>query len=52
MLVLGALLITLPAVSLPGIAMVARSFGWRTTCATAAMTVAAGLTGAVSLSAL
>lgn len=52
MLVLGARLITLPAVSLPGIAMVARSFGWRTTCATAAMTVAAGLTGAVSVSAL
>lgn len=48
---LGALLITLPAVSLPGIAMVARSFGWRTTCATAAMVVVAGVAGAVCLSA-
>lgn len=45
---LGALLITLPAVSLPGIAMVARSFGWRTTCATAAMVVVAGVAGAIS----
>ncbi|WNG85311.1 permease [Mycobacterium sp. ITM-2016-00317] len=50
--VLGALLITLPAVSLPGIAMVARSFGWRTTAATAAMIVVAGLAGGALLSVL
>jgi uncharacterized membrane protein YraQ (UPF0718 family) len=48
--VLGALLITLPAVSLPGIAMVARSFGWRATCATVAVTFAAGLVGAAFFS--
>ncbi len=47
--VLGALLITLPAVSLPGIAMVARTFGWRATAATTAVVVAAGLVGAVLL---
>jgi uncharacterized membrane protein YraQ (UPF0718 family) len=50
--VLGALLITLPAVSLPGIAMVARSFGWHTTAATAAMIVVAGLAGGALLSSL
>ncbi|SPX96201.1 putative permease [Mycolicibacterium chubuense] len=50
--VLGALLITLPAVSLPGIAMVARSFGRRATCATAAVVVAAGLVGGFVLSVL
>ncbi|WP_234794139.1 permease [Mycolicibacterium flavescens] len=50
--VLGALLITLPAVSLPGIAMVVRSFGWRTTWATAVMIVGAGLVGAAMLSVL
>lgn len=50
--VLGALLITLPVVSLPGIAMVARSFGWRATCATAAVAMAAGLLGAAFLSAV
>jgi hypothetical protein len=38
----GALLVTLPAVSLPGIAMVARAFGWRVTAATAAVVVAGG----------
>jgi uncharacterized membrane protein YraQ (UPF0718 family) len=48
--VLGALLITLPAVSLPGMAMVVRSFGWRVTCATAAVVMAAGLVGAALLS--
>lgn len=48
--VLGALLITLPAVSLPGMAMVVRSFGWRATCATAAVVMAAGLVGAALLS--
>ena len=50
--VLGALLITLPAVSLPGIAMVARSFGRRATCATAAVVVAAGLVGGFVVSVL
>jgi uncharacterized membrane protein YraQ (UPF0718 family) len=50
--VLGALLITLPAVSLPGIVMVARSFGRRATCATAAVVVAAGLLGAAVLNVL
>jgi len=49
--VLGALLITLPAVSAPGIAMVARSFGLRATGATAVMVVAAGVLGAAVLSA-
>ena len=50
--VLGALLITLPAVSLPGIAMVARSFGRRATLATAAVVVAAGVVGAAVLNVL
>ncbi|MGE2736824.1 permease [Mycolicibacterium vaccae] len=50
--VLGALLITLPAVSLPGIAMVARSFGWRTTLTTAAVVMVAGVVGAAVLSVL
>ena len=50
--VLGALLMTLPIVSLPGIAMVARSFGWRATCATVAVAGAAGAVGAGFLSAV
>jgi uncharacterized membrane protein YraQ (UPF0718 family) len=50
--VLGALLITLPAVSLPGIAMVTRSFGWRTVTATTVMVIVAGLLGASVLSLL
>ncbi|MFI6070658.1 permease [Actinoplanes sp. NPDC051343] len=45
----GALLITLPAVSLPGVAMVGRTFGWRVTAATAAVVVAGGLAGAALL---
>ncbi|WP_082956410.1 permease [Mycobacterium sp. E787] len=49
---LGALLITLPAVSAPGIAMVARSFGWKATAATTVAVIAAGLLGATVLSAL
>src|SRR3954453_4638191 len=49
---LGALLLTLPAVSLPGIAMVGRAFGWRTTWATAAVVAAGGLVAAVVLTAL
>ncbi|WP_245234066.1 permease [Mycobacterium sp. PS03-16] len=47
--VLGALLITLPAVSLPGAVMVARSFGWRMTATVAAAVMAAGLVGAAVL---
>jgi uncharacterized membrane protein YraQ (UPF0718 family) len=43
---IGALLITLPAVSLPGIAMVGRALGWATTAATAAMVAVGGLLGA------
>jgi uncharacterized protein len=43
---IGALLITLPAVSLPGIAMVGRALGWTTTAATAAMVAVGGLLGA------
>lgn len=50
--VLGALLITLPAVSLPGMAMVARSLGWRATLTTAAVVVAAGLVGAGAMTVL
>ena len=50
--VIGALLITLPAVSLPGAAMVARSFGTKVVGVTAAMVVAAGLVGAATLSLL
>jgi uncharacterized membrane protein YraQ (UPF0718 family) len=48
----GALLITLPAVSLPGVAMVGRAFGWRVTAATAAVVVVGGLVAAVVLSVL
>lgn len=47
--VLGALLITLPAVSVPGAAMVARSFGWRAVAVTTGVVIAAGLLGAVAL---
>ncbi|WP_422742799.1 permease [Mycobacterium sp. WMMD1722] len=50
--VLGALLITLPAVSLPGIAMVLRSLGWKTVGATAGATVMAGLLGGALLTVL
>jgi uncharacterized protein len=49
---LGALLITLPAVSIPGAAMVARSFGWQATAVTAVVVMAAGLLGAGVLSVL
>jgi uncharacterized membrane protein YraQ (UPF0718 family) len=47
--VIGALLITLPVVSLPGIAMVTRSFGWRAIGATIVGVIAAGLVGATVL---
>ncbi|WP_330461540.1 hypothetical protein OIB37_34525 [Streptomyces sp. NBC_00820] len=50
--VLGALLITLPAISLPSMVMVARAFGWRTTLGTAALVVLAGVPGGVLLSVL
>lgn len=49
---IGALLITLPAVSIPGAAMVARSFGWKATATATGMVVAAGLLGAAVLSLL
>jgi uncharacterized membrane protein YraQ (UPF0718 family) len=50
--VLGALLITLPAVSLPGVAMVVRAFGWKTVGVTAVMIMLAGLAGAAVLTVL
>lgn len=50
--VLGALLITLPAVSFPGIAMVVRSLGWRTVGVTAGTVVVAGLLGGALLTVL
>jgi uncharacterized membrane protein YraQ (UPF0718 family) len=43
---LGALLVTLPAVSLPGIAMVGRALGWRATTATTVVVMLGGLVGA------
>jgi uncharacterized protein len=49
---LGALLITLPAVSIPGAAMVVRSFGWRAVAVTTLAVIAAGLLGAAVLSLL
>lgn len=39
----GALLITLPAVSLPGMVMVGRTFGWRVTAATAGVAAGGGI---------
>jgi uncharacterized membrane protein YraQ (UPF0718 family) len=42
----GALLITLPAVSLPGMLMVGRAFGWRVTAATFGVAAAGGVLGA------
>ncbi|MBO0875241.1 MAG: permease [Pseudonocardia sp.] len=50
--VLGALLITLPAVSVPGIAMVVRTFGWRVTVATTVLVIVAGVIGGGVLSLL
>lgn len=49
---LGALLITLPAASLPGIAMVGRSLGWKTTTATTVLVMAGGLLAAGLLTVL
>ncbi|MFD8914594.1 permease [Streptomyces sp. NPDC059575] len=50
--VLGALLITLPAISLPSMVMVGRAFGWRLTAATTGLVVLAGLLGGVLLAVL
>jgi uncharacterized protein len=49
---LGALLITLPAISVPGVAMVARSFGWKAITTATVVVIAAGLLGASVLSVL
>ena len=49
---LGALLIALPAVSLPSAVMVGRALGWRATAATAGATVVAGLLAGGLLTAL
>jgi uncharacterized membrane protein YraQ (UPF0718 family) len=49
---LGALLVTLPAVSLPGIAMVGKALGWRATMATTVVVMLGGLVGAGVLLAL
>jgi hypothetical protein len=49
---LGALLITLPAVSVPGAVMVARSFGWKAVATATGVVIAAGLLGATVLSLL
>jgi uncharacterized protein len=49
---LGALLITLPAISVPGATMVARSFGWRAIAATTVVVIAAGLLGGTVLNLL
>lgn len=48
----GALLVTLPAVSVPGVAMVGRSLGWRATGLVAASAVAAGCLAGALLAAL
>ena len=49
---IGALLLTLPAVSIPGIAMVGRTFGWRATWATAAVVAGGGVVAGVVLTLL
>ena len=49
---IGALLLTLPAVSLPGMAMVARAFGWRTTWATAGVVAVGGVVAGAVLTVL
>ncbi len=49
---IGALLITLPAVSVPGAAMVARSFGWKATTTATVAVIAAGLLGGTVLTLL
>jgi len=49
---LGALLITLPAVSLPSMAMVGRALSWRVTLAVAGIVMVTGLAGAILLAVL
>lgn len=49
---LGALLLTLPAISLPSMLMVGRALSWRVTVATAAAVAAAGMLGGALLTAL
>lgn len=49
---IGALLVTLPAVSVPGMVMVSRAFGWRSTAITAAVVAAGGVAGAALLTVL
>jgi uncharacterized membrane protein YraQ (UPF0718 family) len=49
---IGALLVTLPAVSVPGMVMVSRAFGRRATGITAAVVAAGGLVGAAVLTVL
>jgi uncharacterized membrane protein YraQ (UPF0718 family) len=48
----GALLITLPALSIPSMAMVGPAFSWRVTAAMAGAVVVAGLVSAALLWAL
>lgn len=50
--VIGTLLITLPAASLPGLAMVARSLGWKATTATTLLVILGGLFAAGMLTLL
>lgn len=45
----GALLITLPAISLPSMVMVARSLSWRATLSIAGVVAGGGLVGAATL---
>jgi uncharacterized membrane protein YraQ (UPF0718 family) len=49
---IGALLVTLPAVSLPGIALIGRSLGWRATALTASVVASGGVVAACLLTAL
>lgn len=49
---LGALLLTLPAISLPSMAMVGRALGWRVTVATAVAVACAGVLAGALLWAL
>ena len=48
----GALLVTLPALSVPSLVMVGRSLGWRTTTAMAAAVAVGGLAAGLTLGAL
>jgi hypothetical protein len=50
--VLGVLLITLPAISLPSMLMVGRALSWRVTAAAAGCVALAGLAGGLLLSVL